>query len=166
MTPTRTGTCDTHAGTCDKGTPLALLEDGVSCWQTDVRSIMTSSPSRPEDRQPYPADWLKTSSSSRGWGMFELVDMCNALGILPIVDMRLTETTADMADLVDYLYGDASTVWGAKRILSGQCDNSVPLPPPVYPSISSRTVLSCYLYADVCAVMMSSRAQATLSRST
>jgi hypothetical protein len=47
---------------------------------------------RVEDRQPYQADWLHTSVSSRGWGMFEAVDMCSALSILPIVDFNLGET--------------------------------------------------------------------------
>ena len=74
---------------------------------------------RVEERQPYQADWLHTSVSSRGWGMFEAVDMCTALSILPIVDFNLGETSADMADLVDWLHGDASTEWGAKRIASG-----------------------------------------------
>jgi hypothetical protein len=49
--------------------------------------------------------------------MFECVDMCNALGILPIVDMRLSETTDDMGDLVDWLYGDVATVWGVQDSL-------------------------------------------------
>ena len=74
---------------------------------------------RAVDRQPYQADWLKTSLSSRGWGMFECVDMCNALGILPIIDMRLSETTQDMGDFVDYLFGGGDTVWGARRIATG-----------------------------------------------
>ena len=54
--------------------------------------------------------------------MFEAVDMCSALSILPIVDFNLGETSADMADLVDFLHGDASTEWGAKRIATGHLE--------------------------------------------
>ena len=48
--------------------------------------------------------------------------MCSALSILPIVDFNLGETSADMADLVDFLHGDGSTEWGMKRIATGHRD--------------------------------------------
>jgi alpha-L-arabinofuranosidase len=51
--------------------------------------------------------------------MFECVDMCNSLGILPIVDLRLSESSEDIADLVDWLHGASDTEWGAKRIAFG-----------------------------------------------
>ena len=51
------------------------------------------------------------------WGMFDFVDMANALGIEPIVTLAYDLNTADdWADLVEYLYGDETTVWGAVRI--------------------------------------------------
>jgi alpha-L-arabinofuranosidase len=106
-------------------TALALKEEGLGVIRMGGSMTAQSGYTwkeftpRPEERQPYQADWLKTSVSSRGWGMFECVDMCEALGVLPIIDLRLDETSEDMADLVDWLYGDGTTVWGARRIAAG-----------------------------------------------
>ena len=51
-----------------------------------------------------------------GWGAFEFIDMCNTLGIKPIVTLAYdTNKAADWADLVEYTWGDASTTWGAIR---------------------------------------------------
>ena len=60
-----------------------------------------------------------------GWGPFEMIDMCNALGIKPIVTLAYdTNSAADWADLVEYTWGDASTTWGAIRTYN----DSHPLP--------------------------------------
>ena len=54
------------------------------------------------------------------WGLFEFVDMCNAADIKPVVTLAYDSNTAsDWADLVEYLYGDASTAWGGQRIADG-----------------------------------------------
>ena len=59
------------------------------------------------------------------WGPFEFIDMANALGVKPILTLAtdsppsgppLGNNASDWADLVEYLYGDDSTFWGAMRI--------------------------------------------------
>jgi hypothetical protein len=59
------------------------------------------------------------------WGPFEFIDMANSLGVRPIVTLAtdsppssppLGNNASDWADLVEYLYGDDTTYWGAVRI--------------------------------------------------
>ena len=51
------------------------------------------------------------------WSPFDFVDMANALDIMPIVTLACDLNNAtDWGDLVEYLYGDESTEWGAVRI--------------------------------------------------
>ena len=57
-------------------------------------------------------------------GPFEVVDMCNAMGIEAVVTTFAVGnkpgggpvTPDDMADLVEYSFGNASTDWGRLRI--------------------------------------------------
>ena len=70
-----------------------------------------------------------------GWGLFEAIDMANAMGVTTVIttfavgnvqepaaagpDKRTTSrpiTPEDMADLVEYSFGDAQTAWGKMRI--------------------------------------------------
>jgi alpha-L-arabinofuranosidase len=60
-----------------------------------------------------------------GWGPFEVVDMCNAMGIEAVVTTFAVGdkpngggpvTPDDMADLVEYSFGNISTEWGRLRI--------------------------------------------------
>ena len=55
-----------------------------------------------------------------GWGPFEMVDMCNALDIVPIITTTEQSTPQSFADLVEYCWGDASTPMGAQRIYKDQ----------------------------------------------
>jgi hypothetical protein len=51
-----------------------------------------------------------------GWGLFEMVDLCNAADIVPIITLAYDlNTVQDWADLVEYCWGDSSTTWGAIR---------------------------------------------------
>jgi hypothetical protein len=51
-----------------------------------------------------------------GWGLFEFIDMCNVLGIKPIVTLAFdTNSVTDWGDLVEYLWGNSSTAWGRVR---------------------------------------------------
>ena len=86
------------------------------------------------------------ASVTAGWGPFEVVDMCNALGIEPAITLAydsndevggsrprlrvrgppipvpLTSARAqgDWADLVEYCWGDAkATSWGSRRSADG-----------------------------------------------
>ena len=55
-----------------------------------------------------------------GWGPFEVIDMCAALGIEPIITLAYDlNSIVDWGDLVEYCWGDATTTWGAQRIADG-----------------------------------------------
>ena len=51
-----------------------------------------------------------------------MMDFCDAVGIEPVFTTNAVgpETPQDMADLVEYLYGDAHTTWGRQRIADGR----------------------------------------------
>ena len=60
-----------------------------------------------------------------GYGPFEVIDMCNVLGIEPVITLAYDDQdTLDWADLVEYAWGDATTPWGRVRIVN----DSHPLP--------------------------------------
>jgi hypothetical protein len=73
------------------------------------------------------APWLRPSMGHQwgdslvgSWGMFEFIDMCNAADIEPVVTLAYDmNKAADWADLIEYLYGNSSTTWGALRITDG-----------------------------------------------
>lgn len=52
---------------------------------------------------------------------FEFIAMCEELGIIPVIglDFHDARTIADTADIVDYLYGEATTPYGALRKRDG-----------------------------------------------
>ncbi len=54
-----------------------------------------------------------------GWGPFEMIDMCMALGIEPVITTTDTSSAEDFAGLVEYCYGNATTPMGAKRHADG-----------------------------------------------
>jgi hypothetical protein len=55
-----------------------------------------------------------------GWGPFEVIDMCNALSIEPIITTTSSSTPGELADLVEYCHGDAqATPMGRKRASDG-----------------------------------------------
>jgi hypothetical protein len=65
-----------------------------------------------------------------GFGPFEVVDMANAAGMLPVITLAWDQagtglpSVQEWADLVEYAWGDATTPWGRVRILN----DSHPLP--------------------------------------
>jgi hypothetical protein len=52
-------------------------------------------------------------------GPFEMIDMCNTLGIEPVITTTDTSSAEDFAGLVEYCYGNESTTMGAKRHSDG-----------------------------------------------
>jgi hypothetical protein len=55
-----------------------------------------------------------------GWGPFEFIAMCEGAGIEPVVTLAYDlNSVNDWADLVEYLYGNSSTTWGALRAADG-----------------------------------------------
>ena len=74
-----------------------------------------------EERQPYSGYWYeeKGMTQTRGFGMFEVVDLCTAIRCVPIITLNALESPEDMADFVEYSWGNSSTKWGALRIADG-----------------------------------------------
>jgi alpha-L-arabinofuranosidase len=72
-------------------------------------------------RQPYQGLWYQETglTQSRGFGMFEIADLCSAIGCFPIVTINNLELASDMADFVEYCWGNSSTTWGQQRITDG-----------------------------------------------
>ena len=71
----------------------------------------------PEFRPSVGAHWVNSLIS--GWGPFEMIDLCNALDIEPIVSLTRIQSPSDMADFVEYLHGDGTTPMGKQRAADG-----------------------------------------------
>jgi alpha-N-arabinofuranosidase len=48
-----------------------------------------------------------------------MIDMCNALGIEPVITTTETDNAQEFADLVEYCHGDDTTPMGKKRVADG-----------------------------------------------
>ena len=58
--------------------------------------------------------------TTRGWSTFESIQMCEAMGITPVLTLKSAESYSDLADLVDYLYAeDDGNQWGRLRAQDG-----------------------------------------------
>jgi alpha-L-arabinofuranosidase len=56
---------------------------------------------------------------SNGFGIFEFLQLGEALGIEAVPSLNIDESPDDIRDLMEYLYGDPQTPWGAKRVADG-----------------------------------------------
>lgn len=84
---------------------------------------------KPWTRPSLGAEWGKELIS--GWGPFEFIDMCKAAGIEPIMTTTAQDpvnthkesqtccSPEDMADLVEYAWGNEHTKWGKQRAEDG-----------------------------------------------
>jgi alpha-L-arabinofuranosidase len=72
----------------------------------------------PRDRRP-PCKGYWYPHSSNGWGIFDFLDLCEAAGFLPVVDLNMDETPQDLADFVAYTNGPVSSEWGSRRARDG-----------------------------------------------
>lgn len=83
-------------------------------WK-DWRGPMWSRPSN---------DQVWGDSLLAGWGPFEVIDMCAALSIEPIITLAYdVNDVEDFADLVEYAFGDPEkTAWGKRRAADGHPD--------------------------------------------
>jgi len=72
-------------------------------------------------RQPYQGIWYQEPglTQSRGFGMFEIADLCSSIGCYPVVTIDNLELASDMGDFVEYCWGDETTLWGQIRIQDG-----------------------------------------------
>jgi len=70
------------------------------------------------DRRPqYRGHWYPHSTN--GFGIEEFVQFCETARITPAFAINIEETPEDAADLVEYLNGPITSVWGAKRKANG-----------------------------------------------
>ena len=72
----------------------------------------------PWEREPFTDVWFPHTSA--GWGTFEFLNMCEAAGLrMCTFSVWLNETAQDAEDLVEYLFGDLASTWGAVRAADG-----------------------------------------------
>ncbi len=56
---------------------------------------------------------------SNGWGIFEFLQLGEAMGVEAVPSLNIDETSQDVADLLQYLYGPTNSEWGARRAADG-----------------------------------------------
>jgi alpha-L-arabinofuranosidase len=66
---------------------------------------------------PYRGHWYPYSTN--GFGIEDFLKFCEAAGFEAAFAINIEETAQDAADMVEYLNGETSTVWGAKRAENG-----------------------------------------------
>jgi len=71
----------------------------------------------PDQRMPYKGHW--NAYSTNGFGIEDFLKFTEKAGFTAAFAINIEETAADAADMVEYLNGDISTVWGAKRAANG-----------------------------------------------
>ncbi len=70
-----------------------------------------------QDRPPYLGTFYPYNSN--GFGVIDFVALCEAAGFLCVPAISPSERPEDVADLVEYLNGDAGSPWGARRAAGG-----------------------------------------------
>ncbi len=112
-----------------KGLPIRadignkLVEQGLTFLR--YAGTMTNSPEYrfkkmigdPDKRPNYRGHW--NHYTTNGFGIEEFLRYCEATGIIPAFAVNIYETPEDMADMVEYLNGAATTKWGALRAKNG-----------------------------------------------
>lgn len=72
----------------------------------------------PRDKRPiYEGHWYPYTSN--GFGIEEIVAYCEAAGFDAAFAINVEESPQDVADMLQYLTGSATTTWGKKRAASG-----------------------------------------------
>lgn len=71
----------------------------------------------PVDRPVTKGFWYPYESN--GWGIFDFLQLGEAMGIQAVPSLNIDESPSDIADLMDYLYGSTTTRWGAQRAADG-----------------------------------------------
>lgn len=68
-------------------------------------------------RKQYKGFWYPYSTN--GFGIEEFLQFCEAAGFVPAFAVNVNETSQDMADMIEYLKGPSTSMWGAKRVAAG-----------------------------------------------
>ena len=71
-------------------------------------------------RPPIDGHLTKLHRWSRGFGYFEVIELCEATNMTCVLSFPLGQTPAEMADFITYAYGNASTALGALRARDGR----------------------------------------------
>lgn len=71
----------------------------------------------PADRPVTKGFWYPQESN--GFGIFEFMQLGEALGIEAVPSLNIDETPQDIRDLMEYMYGPVTTTWGARRAADG-----------------------------------------------
>lgn len=71
----------------------------------------------PDKRIPYKGHWNRYSTN--GFGIEDFLKYSEKAGFTAAFAINIEETATDAADMVEYLNGDITTVWGAKRAANG-----------------------------------------------
>ena len=74
----------------------------------------------PDLRPQYNSCWYPFET--RGWSIVEFLALCRAAGIQPIPCVNHDETPQDVADLVEFCNGPATTRWGRERAANGYAE--------------------------------------------
>jgi hypothetical protein len=149
--PTRADVVGLMKGTMGFG---VLRNGGSQCNADGYRWKRFRGPAY--EREPYSGTWYKDFASP-GWRIFEFLQMCEAAAIHPVVTMNNKETPQDMADLVEYVYGDSvSTEWGGVRAADGHAQPYKAF----WVEIGNEQGLTASLTADVVAISGAMQAKA------
>jgi hypothetical protein len=70
-----------------------------------------------ERRNPFPHYFYDHSSA--GWAWMELLQFCEAAGMLPIPNFSIHEKPEDLMDFIEYANGPADSPWGRRRVEDG-----------------------------------------------
>jgi alpha-L-arabinofuranosidase len=73
---------------------------------------------RPRDKRPFTEGFFYPYGTN-GWGIFDFLDLAEAMRVVGIPAVSINESREDMADFVDYVNGPMSTTWGRKRAEDG-----------------------------------------------
>ncbi|CAK9060530.1 unnamed protein product [Durusdinium trenchii] len=72
-----------------------------------------------ESRQPWQGFWHPYVSS--GFGLFEVLELCEAAEVHCVITLNNQETPEDVADFIEYCFAsDASSKWGTLRMSDGR----------------------------------------------
>lgn len=71
----------------------------------------------PDKRPPYHGHWYRYSTN--GFGIEDFLQFTEAAGFTASFAINIEETPEDMADMIEYLNGPATSEWGKKRVENG-----------------------------------------------
>lgn len=71
----------------------------------------------PDRRPPYKGHW--NTWSTNGFGIEDFLKFCEAAGFEAAFAINIEETPEDAADMIEYLNGPVTSVWGKKRAENG-----------------------------------------------